>query len=408
MRIRKQLFTLLVAILLPIFSLSAQDAKAGKSLFNANCAACHKLDARLVGPALSGVTKKYDKEWLYKWIKDNEALRKSGDKKAIKIYEEYNQMAMQAFPNLSNSDIDNILAYIENPPKEEPKKEEVAVAPVAKAESNDGSVIGIVLFAVGLLLIVMLIFLHSVRGAFYRLNDQENTPISAEISEAIRFFLRNKKFIGALALVLVIGGAKDIWGGMLSIGVDKGYQPVQPIAFSHKLHAGENKIDCNYCHSSARQSKHAGVPSANVCMNCHKLVQEGQTDEGTKEIAKIYDAIGFDKTTSSYIEGYEEKPIKWVKIHDLQDFVYFNHSQHVIAGKVECQTCHGPIQEMEEVYQYADLTMGWCINCHRETEVQTKKNPYYKKVHDQLAKKYNTEKLTVSMIGGLECGKCHY
>ena len=185
------------------------------------------------------------------------------------------------------------------------------------------------------------------------------------------------------------------------------YQPEQPIAFSHKVHAGENGVDCNYCHSSARNSKHSGIPAANVCMNCHTYINEGAIT-GTTEISKIYDAIGFDPDTRTYIEGYEQKPIKWVRIHNLPDLSYFNHSQHVVAGKVECQTCHGPIEEMDVVYQHAELTMGWCIDCHRTTEVSMEGNEYYTELHAQLKEKYKGEKITVDKIGGIECAKCHY
>jgi hypothetical protein len=204
----------------------------------------------------------------------------------------------------------------------------------------------------------------------------------------------------------------------MGVGMEQNYQPEQPIAFSHALHAGENQIDCNYCHSSARHSKHSGIPSANVCMNCHMYVDGSEITndagnlkydgEGSPEIAKIYAAIGWDSENREYIEGYEQQPIKWVRIHNLPDLAYFNHSQHVNAGQLECQECHGPVETMEEVYQYSELTMGWCINCHRETEVQFNKNEYYQDFHEELTEKYHGEKITAEKIGGLECGKCHY
>ena len=97
-----------------------------------------------------------------------------------------------------------------------------------------------------------------------------------------------------------------------------------------------------------------------------------------------------------------------MRIHNLPDLVYFNHSQHVNVGQLECQECHGPVETMEEMYQYSELTMGWCINCHRETEVQFEKNGYYQDFHEELIEKYHGEKITAAKIGGLECGKCHY
>lgn len=128
----------------------------------------------------------------------------------------------------------------------------------------------------------------------------------------------------------------------------KGYQPTQPIAYSHKLHAGDLGIDCKYCHFGAEKSKHAGVPPVNVCLNCHKMVKPD-----SPEIKKIHEA---------YNSG---KSIEWIRIHKLPDFVAFDHSRHVNRG-VACQTCHGNIQEMEVVKQENTLAMGWCVNCHRE------------------------------------------
>jgi hypothetical protein len=205
---------------------------------------------------------------------------------------------------------------------------------------------------------------------------------------------------------LVFSGGRFAWNELLAVGVQQGYQPEQPIAFSHKIHAGENGVDCNYCHSGARHSKSAGVPSVNVCMNCHTYINSG-TISGTEEISKIYNAIGFDPESKTYIEGYEQKPIKWVRIHNLPDLAYFNHSQHVNVAGVECQTCHGPIEEMAVVEQYSPLTMGWCIECHRETKVDLD-NPYYHDLNENWVKKYHGEDMTAEKIGGLECGKCHY
>ena len=189
-----------------------------------------------------------------------------------------------------------------------------------------------------------------------------------------------------------------------------------PIHFSHKIHAGENKIECQYCHSSARISKHSGIPSLNVCMNCHENIAEYDGEEDlekgytkdfyTNEIKKLYKAVGWDETTRSYTGDTE--PVKWVRIHNLPDFVYFNHSQHVTVAGVDCQKCHGPVEEMEIMYQYSPLTMGWCINCHRESNIKVKDNEYYTKIHEELSKKYGVEELTVAQMGGIECGKCHY
>ena len=164
-----------------------------------------------------------------------------------------------------------------------------------------------------------------------------------------------------------------MFGFFMQIGIDQGYAPVQPIHYSHKIHAGDNKIDCNYCHSSARKSKTSGIPSLNVGINCHKNISEytGPEDKANgyttefynDQIAKLYDAVGWDVDDQSYTG--EEKPVKWIRVHNLPDFVYFNHSQHVTVAGVECQTCHGPVEEMEIMGQHSQLTITWCIKCQK-------------------------------------------
>jgi hypothetical protein len=183
----------------------------------------------------------------------------------------------------------------------------------------------------------------------------------------------------------------------MAVGRSQNYEPDQPIKFSHAVHAGQNKINCLYCHSSAEYSKTAGIPSANVCLNCHTLVREG-TRSGRFEINKIHNAI--DK----------QIPIQWVKIHNLPDHVFFSHAQHVSVGKISCQKCHGPVEQMDRMKQVNDLSMGWCINCHRTTEVQFMNNAFYdkyEKLHKDL-KDGRIDKVTAEKIGGTECMKCHY
>ncbi|MGE5108273.1 MAG: cytochrome c3 family protein, partial [Sphingobacteriales bacterium] len=235
-------------------------------------------------------------------------------------------------------------------------------------------------------------------------------------------FYRNKTYIATCIILLFLVGGYLTIQGAVSFGRNKGYQPEQPIYYSHKVHAGVNQINCLYCHGSAQDGKHANIPSVNVCMNCHmqiaeyagkdKLIREDGTEvNGTAEIQKLYKYAGWDATSRKYTG--EGKPIEWVKIHNLPDHVYFNHSQHVKAGKVQCQTCHGEITNMGEVKQFAELSMGWCVNCHRETKVQFKENGFYsiyEKFHNDLksGKLDSTKGITVEKVGGTECQKCHY
>ena len=386
--------------------LFAQSVEIGEGLFSSNCASCHYLgdeDKKLIGPGLGGhINEKYTNEWLYSWIKNSSELIASGDEQAIEVYEKYNKSQMTAFPQFSNEDIDNILAYIEQGPKE------VAVASgsVVVSENNDSisyesKMLMLAAFAILLLSLFVLIRVKNV------LKDAKGDEKRSLLSGALLWVKSNPIVIVFFVIFMLLFGGKVAWDGLSTVGVQQGYKPEQPIAFSHKIHAGENGVDCNYCHSGARHSKSAGVPSANVCMNCHTYINSG-TETGTTEIAKIYDAIGFDVETRTYIDNYEQKPIQWVRIHNLPDLAYYNHSQHVNVAGLECQTCHGPVEEMEVLYQHASLTMGWCIDCHRETEVAMEGNEYYTELHDQLKEKYKGEKITVDKIGGIECAKCHY
>tara|TARA_B100000674_G_C37938728_1_gene961610 strand:+ start:113 stop:1342 length:1230 start_codon:yes stop_codon:yes gene_type:complete len=383
--------------------LVSQDTNLGESLFKANCASCHYLgphEKKLIGPGLNEeIFEEYTTDWLYKWIRNSAELIESGDKQAVAVYEEYNKAVMTAFPYFTDEDLDNILAYIKEGPSE--VIEVVSENSDVQATESESDKFYYIIFFVLLFNIVLLVYVKNT------LKDASNTQRISILQSSISWLKLNPSFVVFAAIILVFSGMKGCWNSLSTVGVAQNYQPEQPIAFSHKLHAGEQGIDCNYCHSSARESKHSGIPSANVCMNCHTYINEGRSEEGTKEINKIYAAIGFDPNSKTYIPGYEQKPIEWVRIHNLPDLAYFNHSQHVNVGGIECQTCHGPIEEMEEVYQYSKLTMGWCINCHRETEIDTD-NPYYHDLHNKWLDKYHGEEVTVDMIGGRECAKCHY
>jgi mono/diheme cytochrome c family protein len=380
------------------------DINNGKKLFNSNCAACHKLEQRLIGPPLKGIAAKRDQEWLKKWIHNSTELIASGDADAKAIFEEYSNIPMTPFPNLSDQDITDILAYTDADPASFKKKEAI-VAPVVVKKTK--SYLSEVIIAVIIIILLLTMVLFKLKSTLLTLNKEEQGAYFDELKAYLAFIVKNNAIAITFTIVISLVSIWAFWEWGIDVGVEKGYQPIQPIAFSHKVHAGDQEIDCEYCHSSARTSKTSGIPSANVCMNCHKLIQEGTTT-GKTEIAKIYDAIGFDPATSTYKKDYVQKPIKWIRVHNLPDFVYYNHSQHVTVGQLECQTCHGPVEEMDELYQYSPLTMQWCVDCHKTEEVKMAGNDYYKEIHKQLSKKYGTEKLTVAMMGGLECGKCHY
>jgi mono/diheme cytochrome c family protein len=391
------------------------DPVKGKELFNANCAACHKLDAKSTGPALRGVAGKRDKAWLYKWIHNSSDMIKSGDPVAVKLFEENNKAVMTSFPQLSEGDIDNILAYTSEV-KAEVVQSPGTVPPGGKVEGG-GVSNNIILGALALVMAILVVMLFMVNKVLTKVAS--NNGIVVAPSEARtpiwKAFARNQFLVLVSAIFLLLASGYFVYGYLMQVGVDQDYAPIQPIHYSHKIHAGDNEINCKYCHSAARVSKTAGIPSLNVCMNCHKNISEvaetTATPEYTKafydgEIQKLYDAVGWDKATQTYTG--KTKPVKWVRIHNLPDFVYFNHSQHVSVAGIECQTCHGPVEEFEIMKQYSKLTMGWCVDCHRKTDVKMEGNAYYDKIHAELSKKYGVEKLTAAQMGGLECGKCHY
>lgn len=417
----KRFSVFIISLIIALSSLSGfaqeADVQAGKKLFNANCAACHKLNKKAVGPALKGVSAKYEREWLYSWIKNSAAMIKDGDPQAVAVWEEYNKVAMNAFPLLSNADIDNILAYTDYTP---PAPVASAVPQQTAATSDSGVNNDLILGALSLVFILLVVMLFLVQKTLKRIAIASGVDITPPVKEQRpplwQVIAKNQFLIFLSVITLLLSSAYFVYGFLMQVGIDQGYAPVQPIHYSHKIHAGANQIECKYCHSSARVSKHSGIPSLNVCMNCHKNIAEYNGEEDlengytkdfyTNEIKKLYAAVGWDEENQRYTG--ETKPVKWVRIHNLPDFVYFNHAQHVQVGEIECQKCHGPVEEMEIMYQYSPLTMGWCINCHRETNVKVENNEYYAKIHEELSKKYGVEKLTAAQMGGLECGKCHY
>lgn len=406
---------LLAFILLHSFTSVAQPD--GKALFQANCAACHNPIKDATGPALKGVSGRVpNKEWLYKWVKNSAAVISSGDKYANEIYTKWNKTAMTAFPALTNEEIDAIIKYCEDYEAPTAKPTPGAEAP---KEAGDNTL----LYAI--LTIVLIISVYILTQVNKVLSRSANVKAGLPSPKDVPFF-KNKVVIAIIAVVLLVG-----FGAWLTnaseFGRQKNYMPKQPIFYSHKVHAGINQINCQYCHNGVEKSRHATIPSTNVCMNCHKQINEytgadthplvtleGEKVDGTAEIKKLYEYAGWDPAKKDYKRDDQgnimAKPVEWVKIHNLPDHVYFNHSLHVVSGKLACQRCHGNIEEMDEVYQFADLSMGWCVNCHRETNVQFADNNYYsifQKYHDEIKAGKRTE-VKVSDIGGLECQRCHY
>ena len=373
----------------------AEDLANGESLYKSQCSACHRIKGKLVGPQLAGVSAKYanDKEWLYAWVKNAQGMINAGDPKAVALYEQYNKQLMQAFPTLQNSDIDDILAYVD---AEAAPKEPVAV-PGETTTAGGGDITGspefyyalIGLVGVLALIALMLVFITATMVTAVRSKEQAEEFNWGEVWQRFTKMMRSPYVITTIVTLMIVGGLSKTVTETRQIGLHQGYMPEQPIAFSHKLHAGQYEIDCKYCHSGTYKSKSAWIPSLNVCMNCHKYIAEGPS--GGEEIAKIYEAVGWDAEEAAYTK--EPKNVEWVRIHNLPDHAYFNHAQHVVVGGLECQTCHGEVQEMEVVYQYSNLGMGWCIECHRQEKVKV------------LGKETD---MTVADMGGLNCARCHY
>ncbi len=398
----------------------------GEKIFKANCASCHKPDKDMTGPKLQGSKALWEgKGDIHEWVKNSQAYIKTGNAFAKDLFEKHNKIVMPP-QAVTNEDIDAILYFADNYTPPGAKKGAVAEAPVAAtAPSSNWEWLVIT----GLLLLLVLLSLggvrHQLSNAVREKRGEAAEPPLGTWGRIKRWAGRNKGWASVAGLLIVVWLCILCWNFLFRIGVYGGdkavhYKPSQPINFNHTVHAGVDNlaINCQYCHSGAEKSKHAGIPSANVCMNCHQAVSEGPLT-GTAEIAKIYAATGWDPSTMTYTGA--EKPIVWNKVHNLPDHVYFSHEQHVAVGKIECQKCHGPVDtEMDQVQQWSPLTMAWCLDCHNTTEVTVagSDNGYYKEIHRRLAetpmgqrelRKYlEDEKITVRELGGWECAKCHY
>ncbi|MES2456512.1 MAG: cytochrome c3 family protein [Bacteroidota bacterium] len=417
------MFTALSVLI--VSSTQAQDVVEGRKLFKDNCNSCHQLDRPSTGPALTAKLNELDEAFAIKWIRNWKALVDAGDKQAIEA-SKFSPAEMTAFPRLTDDQIKNIIAYAKaGEPKKADAPGETGGGSSASEGVSDFSIAGVV--AIIILSIVVLVVLGRAIKILERLILQKQGVVLVEEEEVsfgtgIKRLFKNKKFVFFFILCLITVLGSFGWMGMWETGVHTGYQPVQPIKFSHELHAGTNKIDCQYCHTGAFKSKNSTIPSANVCMNCHKAVQATEKYDGaiSPEIQKIYTALGYDPESMTY-DKTKEKPIEWVRVHNLPDFAYFNHSQHVVVGEAAirkekglkpnepvCFACHGPVDTMEEIYQYSPLTMKWCINCHKDTQLEVKGNAFYDKIIEAHEKIKKGEKMTPAALGGLECGKCHY
>lgn len=401
------------------FGLKAQD---GAKLFKQNCAVCHTVtDVKITGPGLAGVFDRAPKgDWLKNWILNSDKITKSGDAYAKKLKSDFNNTAMTVFEGqLTDKDVEAILAYVKAPPVAVTAVTPAAGTEGGSAEGEKGGIDPLYLL-LGAIVIIAIVLgaLRSVRHSLQNsYNRKEGKPENPEVTfgqEVKQWMAGHRTLVGVFIIILGSVGMKSCWNACYNLGVyydyttQKGYHPEQPIKFSHKLHAGDNEIACQYCHNSVEKSRHAGIPTVNICMNCHKGIQTGPQYKET-EIAKIYAASGWDVKAQAY--NNPQNPIKWIKVHNLPDHVYFNHSQHVVVGKQDCATCHGDVKKMTTVEQKAPLTMKWCIDCHRKTEVVMEGNAYYDKMHKALKEKYKGQydvKFTVDKIGGLECAKCHY
>jgi mono/diheme cytochrome c family protein len=451
---------LLVALLLVITTAptwAAANPDNGKTIFKANCARCHYItEQKMVGPGLKGVMGRWggDEGKLHAWIKNSQEYLKTGDKYANELFKAFGGSIMPSF-NLKDEEISDILAYIEkgDGPEDGGGGTETAGTPGAandgKGKGGNKNVIIIILVIAAIVLLVVARALSNVSRSMENISRKESgddlhperTPFDF-FTNAWNWFATHKKFSLLIGIIVMSWLSYEAWKGLNTLGVYQGYKPEQPIKFSHVTHVKQNGIDCKYCHATVEKSRHAGIPSSNVCMNCHKAVNNGPKTKKV-EISKIYAAIGWNPVDLKYWDNYQnadkdkiqdvfkewlkdepgsydamknqiQQPVQWVQVHYLPEHVYFSHQQHIVVGKLECKECHGDVQEMETVEQFAPLTMGWCINCHRKTDVQFASNGYYDRLHNYYKEHYGEYEMTkgqaftVEKIGGLECSKCHY
>ena len=378
----------------------------GKAIFEENCKTCHAVWEKKVGPALKDILKRRDIVWVKKFIRNSaKVIKVDKDPYAVKLYADNGNIDMTTFPSFKDDDIESVMAYVMdvsvNPPVTGAGSVVIGTnALVAPQDDNSGIILVLTVITLILVAVTLIVFITVIRKYLKdresSLDEDDKEIVNQKFD--IRVIFRSKLFIVCISILFTCVAVRSCWVGLMSVGIEQNYAPIQPIPFSHKLHAGNLKIDCGYCHTGVYRGKQANIPGVNICMNCHSQVKEGPN--GKNAIANL-------------IGHYEKnRPIQWVRVHNLPDLAYFNHSQHTVAGGIECQHCHGQIDSMEVVKQFSNLTMGWCINCHRETAVNGKDNAYYDrllKAHDdKVASGIRKGDMKVEHMGGLECSKCHY
>jgi mono/diheme cytochrome c family protein len=431
-----------LALFLVVSLLSFQVVGQGEALFKSKCATCHQPLKNSTGPKLYQVRDKWAsggaKEGsIYQWV-NNWQTAAASDPYAADV-SKWSPTAMSAFPDLKKEQIDAIFDWVDTQ-KEAPTATGDTGDKMTPGSEGEGaeeeSSLSWIWIVMGVVFMVIILAVGGVRRQL-KVATSENPDAQEKLTYGEEFRVwawKNRLYVGISSLIIVLSVIVTLFQGLYRINVVEDYQPSQPIAFPHDRHAGVNGIDCKYCHNSVTKSKSAGIPSVNVCMNCHKQINgEGKPFAG--EIKKIYEAAGWDVSSGAGKYTGKTKPIVWNKVHVLPDHVYFNHSQHVVVGGIDCKQCHGDMTQMNETVKVQPveelnkiegnikltkptLTMGWCIECHgaKDVALGNGKNAYYDEIHRRLMnndktlyRKYLKDgKVSVSELGGWECAKCHY
>ena len=415
----------------------------GEALFKSKCATCHQPLKNSTGPKLYQVREKWAsggaKEGsIYTWV-NNWQNAVATDPYAAEV-SKWSPTAMSVFPDLKKEEIDAILDWVDTQQDASATGaaggEEMATEGDVSTENGEEDTLSWIWIVMGVVFLTIILAVGGVRRQL-KVVTSEKTDEQEKLTYGEEFRAwawKYRLYVGLASLILVLSLIVSLFQGLYRINIVEEYQPSQPITFPHDRHAAGSVVDCKYCHNSVTKSKSAGIPSVNVCMNCHKQINgEGKPFAG--EIKKIYEAAGWDVSSGAGKYTGKTKPIVWNKVHVLPDHVYFNHSQHVVVGGIDCKQCHGdmtkmngtamvqPVKELNKIEENIKLTkptltMGWCIECHgaKDVALGNGKNGYYDEIHRRLMnndktlyRKYLKDgKVSVSELGGWECAKCHY